>query len=195
MPLEFRPKLDKIVELLLYLAHKRPGADKYQAVKFFYLADREHLVRYGRPITFENYFALWYGPVASKTLDLLNHRPWVLKQAGLKSLPFKTEVGPVTTKSGRISETTYIREPLREVDRELFSKSDLKVFDEILAKYGNASFDELYDITHGHFAYLNAWTTRKHGERAEMYYEEMIEDEARRAQLVEDVSSVAAHMK
>ena len=39
MPLKFHPKFDKIVELLLYLAHKRPDADKYQAVKFFYLAD------------------------------------------------------------------------------------------------------------------------------------------------------------
>src|ERR1700688_4962714 len=44
MPLEYRPKIEKIVELLLYLAHKRPGADKYQAVKFFCLADREHLL-------------------------------------------------------------------------------------------------------------------------------------------------------
>ena len=43
MPLTFRPKIDKIIEALLYLAHKRPGADKYQAVKFFYLADRDHL--------------------------------------------------------------------------------------------------------------------------------------------------------
>jgi Protein of unknown function (DUF4065) len=63
MALKFRPKTEKIVELMLYLAHKRPDADKYQAVKFFYLADREHLIRYGRPITFENYYAMEYGPV------------------------------------------------------------------------------------------------------------------------------------
>lgn len=68
MPLTFQPKLDKIVELLLYLAHTRPGADKYQAVKFFYLADREHIRRYGRPITFGDYVAMSYGPVASNAL-------------------------------------------------------------------------------------------------------------------------------
>ena len=62
MPLIFKPKLDKVIELLLYLAHKRPGADKYQASKFFYFADREHLARFGRPISYEPYFALWYGP-------------------------------------------------------------------------------------------------------------------------------------
>jgi uncharacterized phage-associated protein len=71
------------------LAHARPNADKYQAVKFFYLADREHLARHGRPITNEAYYALWYGPVASHALDLLNNDAFVLKQAGLEKLPLR----------------------------------------------------------------------------------------------------------
>ena len=196
MPLTFRPKIDKIVELLLYLAHKRPGADKYQAVKFFYLADREHLRRYGRPITFDNYYALWYGPVASSALDLLNGASPVLLGGSEKSLPFKTEKGTVKTKSGKETETTFIREPLRPVNLETFSKSDLQVFDKILSKHGNASFDDLYKLTHKHFAYLNAWEHRRYGgDRAEMFYDEMLDDKARRADLVEDISPVAAHMK
>src|ERR1700739_3442083 len=69
--LEFKPKFDKILELLVYLSFTKPGADHYQAVKFFYLADKEHLNRYGRPITYEKYCALPYGPVASNVLDLL----------------------------------------------------------------------------------------------------------------------------
>lgn len=195
MSLKFRPKLDKIVELLLYLAHKRPGADKYQAVKFFYLADREHFKRYGRPITFENYYALWYGPVAENALDLLNKKYWTLHRAGLKDLPFRTEIGKVTTKSGKETETTFIREPLREVKDDLFSKSDLEVFDEIIAKYGKASFEELFDLTHEHFAYVNAWKNRREGNHAQMFYDEMIDDEARRAEIIDDMSPVAVHMK
>jgi uncharacterized phage-associated protein len=196
MPLTFRPKLDKIVELLLYLAHKRPGADKYQAVKFFYLADREHLRRYGRPITFDNYYALWYGPVPSSTLDLLNGASPALLGGSSKTLPFRTEKGVVKAKSGKETETTFIREPLRPVNLEIFSKSDLEVFDEVLSKYGNASFDDLYNETHKHFAYLNAWEHRRHGgDRAEIFYDEMVDDEVRRAELVEDISPIAAHMK
>jgi len=191
MSLNFKPKLDKIIELLLYLAHKRPNADKYQAVKFFYLADREHFNRYGRPITFENYYALWYGPVASNALDLLNHNPGTMERAGIKSLPFVTEIGK--TKSGK--ETTYIRKPLRDVNLDFFSESDLEVFDEIIAKYGDASFDDLFKMTHDHFAYLNAWEHRRHGDRAEMFYDEMVDDATRRAELVEDISPIAAHMK
>ena len=100
MPLKFHPKLPKIVELLLYLAHNRPGADKYQAVKFFYLADRLHLQKYGRPITNEDYFAFWYGPVASNALNLIQGDKWVMRSADLKKLPFETLKGTVTAETG-----------------------------------------------------------------------------------------------
>ena len=195
MPLTFKPKLDKIVELLLYLAYVRPGADKYQAVKFFYLADREHLRRFGRPITFEDYYALWYGPVASNTLDFLNENHLALRSAGIRALPFRTERGTIRTKSGRDTDTVFIREPDRKVNFDLFSKSDLQVFDEVISKYGNASFDELYEETHSHFAYDNAWRTRRRGDRAAMFYDEMIEDESLRAALLKDLSAAADHMK
>ena len=185
MSLTFRPKLDKIVELLLYLAHKRPGADKYQAVKFFYLADREHLNRYGRPISFETYFALPYGPVASHAMDLLERDPRALEAAGIKDLPFKTE-----EKNG----ITYIREPMREVDADLFSRTDLQVFDEILAEYGQMTFDELFKLTHADVAYTNAWDKRGFSNRSLMEYADMIEDQKKRAAMEEDLGPVAAKM-
>jgi uncharacterized phage-associated protein len=192
MPLIFRPNLDKIVELLLYLAHKRPNADKYQAVKFFYLADREHLNRFGRPITSDTYYALEYGPVASIAKDLLEQQRGALSAANISELPFEVEIAP--NKKGR--ELLYIRGPKREVNFSLFSKSDMAVFDEILTKYGNLSFDELYEITHAHFAYSRAWNNRKAGlNHAPMRYEDMIEDESRRADIIEDMAPVAGHLE
>jgi Protein of unknown function (DUF4065) len=191
MPLKFRPKIEKILELLLHLAHVRPGADKYQAVKFFYLADREHLNRYGRPITYEAYFALPYGPVASNAMDLLEEDRMVMKKAGIESLPFKTEIKNV---DGR--PITYIREPLRKVDYDLFSKSDIQVFDEIIRKHGDATFDDLFKLTHKHFAYLRAWDNKKPGvKRAEMYYEDMIEDKGLKQAVIEDMGPVAPHIE
>jgi uncharacterized phage-associated protein len=194
MPLTFRPKVDKIVEALLYVAHKHPGADKYQAVKFFYFADREHIRRYGRPVTFDNYYALWYGPVGTTALDLLNGASPSLFGGNEKVLPFKTEKGTVKTKSGKETETTFIREPLRDVKLDLFSKSDLEILDKIISKYKDASFDDLFNETHNHFAYKNAWRKRRNGDRAEMYYDEMIEDPHLRASLVEDLAPVAAKL-
>lgn len=191
MALKFRPKVEKIVELLLHLAHKRPDADKYQAVKFFYLADREHFLRYGRPISFETYYAMSYGPVASTVLELFNGKLDRVKEVGIEELPFSLDV--VEAPKGK--EKTIIRKPTREVDYDLFSKSDIKVFDEIVDKYRDASFDDLFKATHEHYAWLNAWKTRKLGERAEMYYEEMIDDAVKRAAVVEEIDSLAPHMR
>lgn len=189
MPLEYKPNLNKIVELLLYLAHARPNSDKYQAVKFFYLADREHLNRYGRPITQEEYFALSYGPVASKALDLLEGDKWVMREAQIERLPFETEVA--RAKNGK--ETIYIRKPFREVDFDAFSKSDIKIFDEVLQKYGECSFDDLYNITHNHDAYKNAWQSRpQNSGRNRMKYEEMIESPELREKILRDFGPVSA---
>lgn len=191
MPLRFRPKVDKIVELLLYLAHKRPNADKYQAVKFLYLADKEHLNRYGRPLTFEVYYALDYGPVASTALDLLNGKLGALKQIGITELPFRTEVA----KAANGKPTTYIREPKREVDRDRFSRSDLRVFDEIIANFGQYNFDQLYDLTHKDPAYKRAWENKPWWQnRAFMEYEDMIADGDRKADLIGDLQPVSTHM-
>lgn len=190
MPLEFRPKLDKIVELLLYLATVRPGSDKYQAVKFFYLADREHLNRYGRPITQEIYFALPYGPVASKAMDLLNGDAWVMKEAHIDELPFETEEAVRNNKK-----TLVLKNPHRAVDFDLFSKSDIKIFDEIIANFGDKNFDELYELTHGHYAYKKAWRGRAQGsKRAEMSYEDMIESDENRSKILRDIGPVSANM-
>jgi uncharacterized phage-associated protein len=191
MPLDFRPKLDKIVELLLYLAHVRPDADKYQAVKFFYLADREHLNRYGRPITHESYFALPYGPVASKAMDLLEEDHWTMTEAGIETLPFDVEKAHRGDK-----DITYIRAPKRSVNFDLFSKSDIKVFDEIIAQYGKSSFEELFAITHEHYAYKRAWNNRRPGsKRSQMYYEDMIEDGEKRANIIENIGPFASFME
>jgi uncharacterized phage-associated protein len=193
MPLEFRPKFDKIVELLLYLAHKRPGLDKYQIVKLFYLADREHLARHGRPITYERYCALKYGPVASNTMDLLENDKHTFRKANIDVLPFRTEV----LRNEKGTPITYIREPYREVDTTLFSKSDLRVMDEILEEYGHLNFDELYNLTHSHEAYKKAWEGRRafYAKSADMYYEEMVEDERRREAILEDIGPVASRMR
>jgi uncharacterized phage-associated protein len=191
MTLDFRPKIDKIVELLLYLAHVRPNADKYQAVKFFYLADREHLNRYGRPITHEAYFALPYGPVASKAMDLLEEDHWTMTEAGIETLPFEIERTKQDDKP-----ITYIRAPKREVNRALFSKSDLKVFDDIIEKYGKSSFEELFEITHDHYAYKKAWKNRRPGsKRSQMFYEDMIEDRSLRESVIENIGPFAANME
>ena len=189
--LNFKSKPDKVVEILVYLATKCPNIDKYQVSKFFYLADREHLLRYGRPISYEPYFALWFGPVPTHALDLVEEDRAVMHWAGLSELPFVTEAG----KAENGSNTVFIRSAKREPKYDLFSKSDLKVLDETIAKYKDSSFKQLMDLTHEHEAYKAAWDERRKGaNRAEMYWEEMIEDKGRRKALVDDLAPISGRM-
>jgi uncharacterized phage-associated protein len=44
-------------------------------IKLLYLADREALARWGRPITTASYPAMPHGPVLSQILDLINEQP------------------------------------------------------------------------------------------------------------------------
>lgn len=41
-------------------------------VKLMYLAERQALLKWGRPITYDLYFSLPHGPILSATLDLIN---------------------------------------------------------------------------------------------------------------------------
>ena len=184
--LKFKPKYEKIVELLLYLAHKRPNADHYQAVKFLYLADTAHISKYGRPITFDNYCALPYGPVASNALNLLkNPSASVMRKFGIDELPFETE---------KLDSNIYIKTPKRAVNHDVFSISDLKVFDEILSKYGTWTFDQLYQETHSHFAYKTVWKNRGDKKSVNMKYEDMMEEKSTKAAFIEEIESVSSYM-
>lgn len=190
MSLTFKPKSDKIVELLLYLAHRLPEASKYQAVKLFYLADKQHLERYGRPITFETYYAMEYGPVGTTTKDLIEEKPKALADAGISALPFALH----RTRKANGEDKRVLGKPLRDTDFTLFSKSDIAVFDEVLERYGQFSFDDLYDETHRHDAYTQAWAKRGTSKRYPMDYAEMIEEPGRRAALLAELGPVAAFL-
>ncbi len=85
---------------------------------------------------------------------------------------------------------------MRATNFDLFSKSDIKVFDEIIDRYGEYTFEELYRLTHNHFAYTRAWGQRKpQSLRAPMRYEDMIDDEERKASILEDIGPIAPYME
>jgi hypothetical protein len=155
------------------------------------LADREHLNQHGRPITFETYYALPFGPVATNALDMIKGDRSVLSKAGIQKLPIKI------TKRNK---TYYLDGPERSVNRDVFSKSDLRVFDKILLKHGGKTFGELFGLTHSHYAYKNAWKKRGQGKSVLMAYEDMLQEGAikkagfRKEDIVKDLEQVSSNM-
>lgn len=185
--LRFQRRFDKIIELLVRMAEIKPNRDQYQAVKLFYLSDKEHFNRYGRPITFEIYYALDYGPVASTALDLIKGNSHTLREAGISRLPISIQ---------RLDKLYLLRKAERAVDLDVFSKSDLKVFDEIVAEYGDRSFDDLYQITHRHAAYRNAWDHKPSNDRrALIFYEDMLDDSPNKEEIIEDLEPISLALR
>lgn len=178
----FKPKPDKLVDTMLYLASKGIELSQYQMVKLLYLADREHLRRFGRPISFDKYVAMQFGPVASAAYDLLRGK----KALGIDptDLPFERR---------KHDKIIFVEHPKRDIDRTIFSRSDLVVLDQTVEEYGDKSFDQLYKITHEHFAYDRAWKSRK-TKADEMRFEDFLSEDASKGDRVSDLSFMSKGM-
>jgi uncharacterized phage-associated protein len=70
-----KPKFreDKATQAAAILLRARGGTMSYmKLLKLLYLADREALIRWGRPITYDSYVAMKNGPVLSRTYNLVS---------------------------------------------------------------------------------------------------------------------------
>ena len=174
--IEFKPKTEKIIEVILHLAHKGIPLDRYKLVKLVYLADITHLNRYSRFITDDKMVAMKNGPVPSTLYDILCKR----KRRGVDyaNMPFD-----YVTKGDR----HYIENPKREIRRGLFSKSDLEVLDEVFDQYGKSSFGELYDLTHSHIGFQRAWQSRGSRWSKPILVEDLVDEGPDKAEFVDDM--------
>jgi uncharacterized phage-associated protein len=170
---EFDPQ--RTLAAIAYIASKElPRFDKYRVCKLVFLADRQHLVRYGRPITGDTYYALDWGPVPSATLDALNNNHPLSEELRKVLKKERAQTG-----KKRPSNPHYQLRSTKKLKRlwlEYLSKSDLIVLDDIVARYGDKTFSELYEITHALPAYYRAWG-RREGNRSLMRFEEFFEND------------------
>jgi hypothetical protein len=115
---------------------------------------------------------------------------FTLNKVGVTELPF--ELLEVKARGPENKPFTTIGNPRRDFDVELFSRSDLRVVDEVLEKYGHLDFDALFNLTHSHTAYKKAWAARGASARSPMSYDDMIESPQKRESLVADIGPVAS---
>jgi len=130
----------KIVQSLCYLLSEIKRADKLTLIKLLFLADKYHLIRYGRTITNDEYWAMSYGPVGTAAKDILS-----LDSGFLDSREYE-----------------YAKKHLRKVDDHIFEKgnfcgidkfdmlseTDVEALDFILEKFGKMKESDLIKYTH-----------------------------------------------
>ena len=122
-PVRFSFDRKKALEVILYVAQKAQRNDKYHIVKILFLADKEHLSKYGRFICGDHYVKMEYGPTPSGTYDIVKR----------KNREFICEGDNLS--------------PNRDPNMEFFSETDIECLDNAIQQLGSKSFDEVHAIS------------------------------------------------
>lgn len=174
MNVTFPYAFEKALAALVYLASNPeavPAFDKYKAGKLLFLADKYHLVRYGRPVLGDFYRALDYGPIPQRTMDALH--------------AFVDERRRRTEETDRLSKVLAVDHRYQyprfaatvAPNLEMLSVSEVRALEHVVAEYGKKTFDELKSLTHEMPAYKKAWALRGGGQAVEMRYEDFFEED------------------
>lgn len=150
---QLQPHPRRIVEAIIFLIGEAEKRDRklsqYDIVKSLFLADKAHLNRYGRPITFDNYVAMRHGPVPSFAYDMLKPQfDWV-RHFKISCPPWTRQEEAGTAKAAFSS--------IRPADLDVLSESDLDALRGALGTVMSLSFGQLRRVTHEDPAYLQAW--------------------------------------
>jgi uncharacterized phage-associated protein len=152
--IKFQYDAEKAKQAVLWMLYKNNGSmDKLQLVKLFFLADREHLAKYGRPIIGGTYYTMKYGPVCSELKDAIDR---FLDGSLVLDAKHRLVANEKTT-------------------TDWLSESDLEVLDDIYKNYGHTDPFRLSDITHNLEVYKKHWPP-KEGQRELIPYEDFFAD-------------------
>ncbi len=109
-------------------------------MKLLYLAERESLSRFGEPISGDKLVAMPYGPVLSKTLDMMNG------MEGRAQGYWNTWIGNRSGYDLALRDPSMIRSP--EQDLLELSDDDLEVLKSVWSRFGHLGKYELTELTH-----------------------------------------------
>lgn len=132
-------KFKKAVQALNLLARLEGGQiNKMKALKLIWLADRYHLRKYARTIIGDTYFAMEYGPVASGTKDLAEGKDFVFQSQNEREYrdQFLSTI------------SQYYYKSVREVDYQLFSKTDETAIRTVYKAFGMHDEFKLSELSH-----------------------------------------------
>lgn len=185
MAVKFTLDIEKVIASSIYIAQRDiPELTIGKMMKLIFLADKCHLVRYGRPITGDRYEAMKDGPVPSFAYNIFKELLRKPRAEQCKRLADALEID-------RRYELPRFK-ARKDFDREQLSMSDTKALDVAIELFGNKTFNELRAITHAMVAYDNAWNARPKSRQASpMKYEDFFEDDASaiagaREEMIED---------
>lgn len=132
-------KIPVVIEALAYILSKLGKVDKIHLVKLMYLADKYHIMSYGRTITEDDFYAFPHGPAGSKTIDVLEYDSCVLQEYMNRA---KELIETDDEKEFKLNEESKIN------DFEMISESDIEALDFAIANFGKMDKWDVVKYTH-----------------------------------------------
>jgi uncharacterized phage-associated protein len=134
----FKIDISKAKAVILYIADKFGESDFHKVFKILYLAEKAHLVQYGRSIEGDTYMAMKYGPVPAFIYDAFKAiRGDGYKMPGLENFYNAFEV---------INKYSLIIKEKPDMDE--LSESDIQCLDKAIDESKNLDFQQLSDKAH-----------------------------------------------
>lgn len=131
--LRFQPNPEKIVNAMAFFAANCSACTKMKIFKLMYFADKEHLLKYGRPITGDHYVRMEWGPTPSASYDMTKGKGPSRRLLLFQSL--------LTIHGDNIKS-------LKSPNMMVFSRSDEAMLKEIARQYGKLSAAQLSKLSH-----------------------------------------------
>jgi uncharacterized phage-associated protein len=167
----YRPK-KAIAAITFFASQNLPELTKGKIDKLLFLADKLHLVRYGRTVTGDWYAALRNGPVPSRTDNLLD-----ALEDGIHGYPELSELAEHIDLDRRFEYPRIVGRGPSAIITEQLSESDIEALNRIVELFGHRTFFELRAITHQSPAWEKAWESRGSANSAEMDFEDFFEED------------------
>src|SRR6266566_2442806 len=137
----------KAVETLVYIASAWPKITPFYLSKVVFIADRDHLRQYGRPVTGDAYVAMDNGPVPSRIYDII--------KGDLDFFGNPAAIADALTISQEDSKYHQITAK-RKANTDLLSETDITALDRAIEFCRDKSFTKLSSLTHQEPAWLQA---------------------------------------
>lgn len=133
-------RIPTIIEAICVILHNLKSIEKIHLVKLIYLADKYHLMNYGRTITGDDFFAFPNGPGGSITIDVLDYDSYVLgNYLDYAHKMFKND-----------KEYNYVPgEDCSDISSlEMLSESDIEALNFSINRFGKMGQWNVVDYTH-----------------------------------------------
>jgi uncharacterized phage-associated protein len=140
--------IDIIIDAICYLRRKFPQnerIDKLKIVKLIYLADKYHLLWYGRTITDDSYVIVEKGPMGSKLEDVLDPNTEYLLETE------KEKISKIIDRNETFNIT------IRDTNHQIksLSKTDYEAINFIFERFGKRTGPSLVEYVHQYPEYLD----------------------------------------